>query len=101
MWLNPVEITHKEFGQDDNEGHDAMLWKNRERDWYNAERRFIFATKNPKKRNKWIEEVLKDRVQTGLRKGIVGIIEKDRSRRVPASHSPASGSFQNISTYNR
>ena len=38
------KITHKEFGEDDNEGHDAAQWKNRAKDWYNAERRFIFAT---------------------------------------------------------
>ena len=68
------EIVSKEFGADDNEGHDAMLWKNRERDWYNAERRFIFATKNPKRRNKWIEEVIKDKVRMGLRKGIAAVI---------------------------
>ena len=57
-----LEITEKEFGADDNEGHDAALWKNRERDWYNAERRFIFATKTSKKRDKWISKVLKDKI---------------------------------------
>ena len=49
------KITHKEFGEDDNEGHDAAQWKNRAKDWYNAERRFIFATKGPKTLNKWCE----------------------------------------------
>ena len=55
------EIVEKEFGEDDNEGHDAALWKNREKDWYNAERRFIFAAKGPKTRDKWIDEINKDR----------------------------------------
>jgi hypothetical protein len=41
-------ITGKEFGRNDNEGHDSMQWKNREIDWYNAERRFIFASKSHK-----------------------------------------------------
>ena len=89
------EITHKEFGADDNEGHDAMLWKNRERDWYNAERRFIFATKTLKKRNKWIKEITKDKVSSGLHRGIVEIIETSRPFRqnnIANSVSPASGS---------
>ena len=84
------EICSKEFGADDNEGHDAMIWKNRERDWYNAERRFIFATKFPKRRNKWIEEVIKDKVRIGLRKGIAAVIGESKHRR-EVSHSPASG----------
>jgi hypothetical protein len=33
---------------------DAMTWKNRERDWYNAERRFIFACETKKEADKWI-----------------------------------------------
>ena len=58
------DIIEKEFGADDNEGHDAALWKNREKDWYNAERRFIFATKNAVKRDKWIQNILKQKAQT-------------------------------------
>ena len=38
-----ASVTDKEFGCDDNNGKSAMTWKNREKDWYNAERRFIFA----------------------------------------------------------
>ena len=41
--LNNASITEKEFGKNDNSGHDSALWRNREIDWYNAERRFIFA----------------------------------------------------------
>ena len=38
-----LAITGKEFGADDNDGQDAATWKNRQKDWYNAERRFVFA----------------------------------------------------------
>jgi hypothetical protein len=38
-----VDVTAKEFGANDKAGKESMTWKNRERDWYNAERRFIFA----------------------------------------------------------
>ena len=38
------EVTSKEFGEGDKEGKESIMWKNREKDWYNAERRFIFAT---------------------------------------------------------
>ena len=34
-----------------------MMWKNREKDWYNAERRFIFATQARAKRIEWIEKI--------------------------------------------
>ena len=44
-------ITQKEFGAGDNNGRDSALWKNREKDWYNAERRFIFATRTIEERN--------------------------------------------------
>ena len=43
--LHDEDITAKEFGEGDNNGKEAQTWKNREKDWYNAERRFIFATK--------------------------------------------------------
>ena len=43
-----TEITHKEFGADDKGGKEAATWKNRVKDWYNAERRFIFAAKTEK-----------------------------------------------------
>lgn len=42
-----VDIVEKEFGKDDKQGVEAQTWKNREKDWYNAERRFIFAAKDP------------------------------------------------------
>ena len=91
------KITHKEFGEDDNEGHDAALWKNRTKDWYNAERRFIFAAKGPKTRNKWIEQIVLEKVSTGIGPGIVEIIAASRANRIlqiPSGSSPASGTNQ-------
>lgn len=55
-------ITGKEFGKDDNDGKDAMIWRNREIDWYNAERRFIFASNSIKKNNKVMTTVLKQKM---------------------------------------
>ena len=50
-------ITSKDFGKGDNNGKDAATWKNREKDWYNAERRFIFATKTKKERDVWLKNI--------------------------------------------
>lgn len=52
--LNDQAVTNKEFGKQDNHGKDSMTWHNRVYDWYNAERRFIFAAPNKKAMNKWI-----------------------------------------------
>lgn len=52
--LNDHAITKKEFGENDNNGRDSMQWHNREKDWYNAERRFIFAAPTKAARTKWI-----------------------------------------------
>ena len=89
------EIVSKEFGANDNEGHDAAQWKNREKDWYNAERRFIFATKTAKKRDAWIDQIVKDRVTTGLKDGMMAVIQANRAARGKpmASSSPASGTL--------
>ena len=38
----------KEFGHGDRNGKDSMTWAVREKDWYNAERRFIFAAPTKK-----------------------------------------------------
>ena len=50
----------KDFGKDDNNGKEAATWKNREKDWYNAERRFIFATKTRKERDVWLKHINKN-----------------------------------------
>ena len=42
--LENQAIISKEFGKGDNNGKTAQTWANREKDWYNAERRFIFAS---------------------------------------------------------
>ena len=53
-----IDILAKEFGQEDNNGQDSMTWQNREKDWYNAERRFIFAAPNLRQRDKWIDLIM-------------------------------------------
>ena len=55
-----IEITSKDFGKDDNDGKDSVMWKNRQKDWYNAERRFIFACNSKKERDAWIEKIRED-----------------------------------------
>lgn len=59
--LNNVSILAKEFGEQDNDGQDSMTWHNRELDWYNAERRFIFAAPDGTQRSKWIKMIMKKR----------------------------------------
>lgn len=59
--LHDSSITQKEFGKDDNNGQDSMQWHNREKDWYNAERRFIFSSPDPKMLKKWITLIQKDK----------------------------------------
>jgi len=54
-------IVSKEFGQDDNNGKDSMCWKNRQKDWYNAERRFIFAAPNDRLKATWIKQIAKEK----------------------------------------
>ena len=64
----------------DNAGQDAATWKNRQADWYNAERRFIFACKTAKERDKWVEKIIMDKIRNGLKQGMAGIIQKNRSK---------------------
>ena len=52
---NYKEITKKEFGKNDNNGKDAQTWANREKDWYNAERRFIFASDSKPISQRWMD----------------------------------------------
>ncbi len=69
-------------------GLEAQTWKNREKDWYNAERRFIFAAKDPKTRDKWIRLILetqiKDRIQEGIAKMML-INRENRARSLSGS----------------
>ena len=55
---------------DTNDGKEAATWANREKDWYNAERRFIFACSTRKERDKWIELIIKDKINKGIKKGM-------------------------------
>ena len=55
------EITQKEFGAIEKGGH-PNTWTNRERDWYNAERRFVFAARTAKERNWWVNNMLEEKI---------------------------------------
>lgn len=89
------EIIQKEFGADDNKGHDAAQWKNRERDWYNAERRFIFATKSTKQKDKWLDQILKETKSTSpVGKTVFMNMNQNVADSQDKSHSPASGTRQ-------
>jgi len=64
-----------------------MTWKNREKDWYNAERRFIFATNTKRQRAEILEKVNMDKVTTSLKEGILamfrkGYLDKARERKL-------------------
>lgn len=75
--LNNPEIIFKEFGQQDNNGLDSMTWHNREKDWYNAERRFIFAAPNRFQRAEWIKLIT-----TGKNKATQAKSKKIASKKV-------------------
>ena len=64
-------ITAKEFGQFDNGGQDSMTWANREKDWYNAERRFIFASHTKKDATKWMKHLLMDQVKRHIQESLM------------------------------
>ena len=51
------------------------------KDWYNAERRFVWAAPEPRLKNKWIEKIIMDKVRSGIRAGMANIIMKSRERR--------------------
>ena len=53
-----IDITKKEFGRGDKNGKESAMWRNREKDWYNAERRFIFATNTKALRKEWIKNIM-------------------------------------------
>ena len=51
------------------------------KDWYNAERRFVFAAPNGKLMNKWVEKIIMDKVRSGIKAGMANLIMKSRERR--------------------
>lgn len=71
----------KDFGKDDNDGKEAQTWQNREKDWYNAERRFIFASETDKMKNKWIEKILTDQIKKSLKQNIAMMFLKNKKKK--------------------
>ena len=55
--LNNAAVMCKDFGKQDKNGRESMTWKNREIDWYNTERRFIFACRSKNERRSWIRAI--------------------------------------------
>ena len=88
--LYNTKITDKEFGADDKDGREAVQWKNRVKDWYNAERRFIFATKTEEQRQRWLDEIMKEKACSAITKNRVSVVSGDKR----LAHSPASGNIR-------
>ena len=80
------KIIEKEFGADDKDGKEAVQWKNRVKDWYNAERRFIFATKTEHQRQRWLDEIMKEKACSAITKARASVVSEKK-----LGHSPASG----------
>ena len=81
-----IDILAKEFGEEDNNGQDSMTWHNREKDWYNAERRFIFAVPNERQRSKWLDLIMTQKVPAEKRKNKIKnkkIPNQSRSKKSP------------------
>ena len=58
-YLEDQTIVNKEFGVKREENHKYIMtnmgsWTNRTVDWYNSERRIIFATTSEAARDKWM-----------------------------------------------
>lgn len=64
-----------------------MTWANREIDWYNSERRFIFSTDLKEGPDKWIKFINQESVKLSLFAGIMAIQKKNRR----ASELPFAG----------
>jgi hypothetical protein len=74
-----LDIVKKEFGRDDNKGQEAQCWRNREKDWYNAERRFIFAAKDRETRDKWIRLILETKIKESIAHGIANLMRRKKT----------------------
>ena len=59
MHMRHGTTMEKEFGKQDNRGMDSMKWINREKDWFNAERRHIYALQTPLERDEIIDLIKK------------------------------------------
>ena len=55
-YLEDQDIVSKEFGRStlSTGVQQTFTWSNRQNEWYNSERRFIFACKNEQERKKWM-----------------------------------------------
>ena len=53
--VSSSEILDKEFGKNDNQGAESQTWRNREIDWYNAERRFLFSAPTRAEAEHWFK----------------------------------------------
>ena len=69
-----------------------MQWHNREKDWYNAERRFIFSTPNKKMLTKWITLIEKDK------KSMIAKVNSKMNTKIGNNNSktPTSKKLKNI-----
>lgn len=57
---DPEDVLDRDFGVPQVNIHgdkQIYTWSNREREWYNAERRFIFACKSHEQRQLWINRI--------------------------------------------
>ena len=65
-----LAITKKEFGQNDGGGKDSMTVSNRQIDWYNAERRFIYACPTEGEKNKWMDLLNTNYIKSAIAEGV-------------------------------
>ena len=50
----------KEFGEAQGRREkQTYTWSNRQNEWYNAERRFIYACRNEPERRQWLKQIRK------------------------------------------
>ena len=59
-YLEDQKIIEKEFGKAEpavNGVQCTYTWTNRQNEWYNAERRFIFSCKSEQERTKWMSAI--------------------------------------------
>lgn len=80
-YVTVLAITSKEFGKGDGDGKQSMTTTNRQIDWYNAERRFIFACLTAKEKNRWMEEINSNIFKTKIAEGIQHQMEYTKTRK--------------------
>ena len=74
-----------------------MQWRNREKDWYNAERRFIFASPSSQMKTKWIKLITRQK-RLGVNSPIQRLVIKDQQKnKVNSSVKKSRASWATIS----